>query len=148
MRELILMRHAAAVPATMDASDFERALSGTGRVEAVQAARKLAREASAIDRILYSPAQRARTTADIVAAELEFKPEAMIAMPSLYAATPDTIRDAIVREHGGARLLLVVGHNPGISEFGAEWSGKRGQLPTAGFWRHSFDDEQWQALLR
>lgn len=142
------MRHAAAVPAAIGASDFERALSGSGRVEAVQAARQLAREAPAIDRILYSPAQRTRTTADIVAAELELDPEALIAMPSLYAATPDAIRDAIAREHGGAQLLLVVGHNPGISDVGGEWSGRRGSLATAGFWRFDFDDEQWRALLR
>ena len=148
MPELILMRHAAAVPAAIDASDFERALSGPGRVEAVQAARRLAREAPAIGRVLYSPAQRTRTTADIVVAELALAEEAVVAMPTLYAATPATIRDAIAREHGGARVLLVVGHNPGLSELAGELSARPRQLPTAGFWRGALDEEQWQDLLR
>lgn len=146
MPDLILMRHAAAVPAAVDSSDFERALSGAGRVEAVQAARRLAREAPAIERILYSPAQRTRTTADIVASELALGADALVAMPSLYAAPPETIRDAIAREHGGAQVLLVVGHNPGISELGSELSTRRSHLPTAGFWRATLVDEDWRAL--
>jgi phosphohistidine phosphatase len=148
MPEIILMRHAAAVPAAVDASDFERDLSGPGRVEAVQAARRLAREAPSIERVLYSPAQRTRTTADIVVAELALAPDAVLAMPTLYAASRAAIRDAIAREHGGAQVLLVVGHNPGISELASELSARPRHLPTAGFWRGALAGGDWQALLR
>ena len=148
MAQLILMRHAAAVPATIGASDFERALSGPGRVEAVQAARRLAREAGTIDRVLYSPAQRTGTTAQIVVAELALEPEAVVAAAPLYAASPDTIRAVIAAEHGGAQRLLVVGHNPGISDLASELSGQSTHLPTAGFWRGTLGAGDWQALLR
>lgn len=148
MTELILMRHAAAVQAAIGGGDYERELSGPGRVEAVQAARELPRVAPPIERILYSPAQRTSATARIVAAEQSLGPQAIVAVPSLYAATPATIRAAIAREHGGASVLLVVGHNPGISDFGGELSRQRGHLPTAGYWRVRLDYEEWHALLR
>ncbi len=147
MHELVLMRHAAAVPAAIDGDDFGRPLSGSGRAEALQAAGRLASEAPAIERILYSPAQRTSATAQIVAAEFKLDADALVAVPELYAATPPAIRASIAREHGGARVLLVVGHNPGISEFGAALARQRGHLHTAGYWRHSLDAHGWRRLV-
>lgn len=147
-RELVLMRHADAVPAAIGGQDFERELSRTGRDQARQAARRLAAEAPAVERILYSPAQRTAATAQLVAAELVLPEAALVADRSLYAASPEAIRAAIAGAHGGARVLLVVGHNPGISELAGELSGQLGHLPTAGFQRCVLDDGDWQALLR
>ena len=143
------MRHAAALPAAIGASDFERPLSALGRKEAAQAARRLAAEGLRVDRILVSPARRTSETAQIVATELSLDPEALVEVPALYAATPDAIRTAIAQGHGGADVLLVVGHNPGISEIGGELAGhpSHGHLPTSGFWRLSFDAGAWQALI-
>lgn len=141
------MRHAAALPAAIGASDFERPLSELGRLEAVQSAQRLA-GAAAIECVLFSPARRTSETAQIVAGELSLEPEALVAVPALYAATPAVIRAALVRNHGGARVLLIVGHNPGISELGGELAGlgAHAQLPTAGYWRRALDAQAWQAL--
>jgi phosphohistidine phosphatase len=145
---LILMRHADAVPATIGGQDFERELSKNGREQARQAARQLAAEAPAIGRILYSPAQRTAETARIVAAALGLPDAALMADRSLYAASPATIRAAIADAHGGVNTLLVVGHNPGVSELAGELSGRPGHLPTAGFQRCALDGGDWQQLLR
>jgi len=134
------MRHAAAVPAALGRSDFDRALSGAGRAAAAQAARRLAAAGIALERVLYSPARRTRETAMIVARELELDSAVLAAVPELYSASPPTIREAITRHHGAASVLMVIGHNPGISDFGRELGGgpSRDQLPTAGFWRLPF----------
>ena len=141
------MRHAAALPAGIGAGDFERPLSARGRLEAAQSAPRLAGTAT-IERVLYSPARRTSETAQIIAGALSLAPKALVAVPALYAATPAAIRTAIARDHGGAGVLLVVGHNPGISELGCELAGlgSHAQLPTAGFWRRSLDPHAWQAL--
>jgi len=57
-------------------------------------------------------------------------------------------RIAVGSGHGGARVLLVVGHNPGISELGCELAGlgSHARLPTASFRRRSLDAQSWQAL--
>ena len=150
MQELILMRHAAALPVAIDGSDFERPLSAPGRAAALQAARRLAANCAGIERVLFSPARRTRETAAIVAQELALDTALLHAVPELYAATPRAIRAAIVRDHANAAVLLIVGHNPGLSEFGSQLISRRSRdhLPTAGFWRLPFDASGWQALTR
>jgi phosphohistidine phosphatase SixA len=68
----------------------------------------------------------------------------------LYAASRRAIRATIERLHADASILLVVGHNPGISDFGAELASDLAheQLSTAGFWRLPFDAGAWQQLTR
>ena len=142
------MRHAAAQSAAIGASDFERPLSPVGRHEAARSAQRLAASTASVERVLFSPARRTSETAQIVAGELSLGTQALVAVPALYAATPAAIRAAIARDHGNARVLLVVGHNPGISELGCELGGlgSHAQLPTAGFWRRALDAHAWQAL--
>ena len=108
LHELILMRHADALPAAIDTEDYSRPLSAAGRVAAARTAQKLASGAP-IDCLLYSPAQRTSDTATIVAAELALRPALLAAVPELYLATPLRIREVIAARHGGARTLLVVG---------------------------------------
>ena len=148
MPELILMRHAAALPAAIDASDFERPLSATGRAAAAHSARRLEAEGVKVERILFSPACRSRDTAAIVAKELALDVAVQQELPELYAATPRTIRAAIARYHANAMSLLVIGHNPGLSDFGRKLDGPLSldHLPTAGFWRVRFDAKGWQKL--
>ncbi len=149
MHELILMRHAEALPAAIDADDFTRPLSDAGRLAAARAARKLA-TGTAIERVLYSPAQRTSDTAAIVAKALALGRARLQEVPELYLATPGTVRAAIARGHGHASTLLIVGHNPSLSELGGELAAKfsNAHLATAGFWRLPFDERTWRTLTQ
>ncbi len=150
MAELVLMRHAAALPATLGEADFERLLSASGRAAAAQAARRLATAGLRVQRLLFSPARRTRDTAAIVARELSLEPGTLQSVPELYAAGPHSIRASIQRYHGDAETLMVVGHNPGLSEFGHELDRalSRHHLSTAAFWRLPIDAGSWQRLTR
>jgi phosphohistidine phosphatase len=150
MGELILMRHAAALPGAIGATDFDRVLSAAGRAAAAQAARRLATGNLKVQRLLFSPAQRTRDTASIVARELSLDPAALQSVPELYAASPQSIRASIERYHANAVTLMVIGHNPGLSEFGHELDSGLGRNPlsTAAFWRLPFDAGAWQRLTR
>ncbi len=143
------MRHAQAVPAAIDGDDFARPLADAGRAAAARTARKLAAGA-AIEHVLYSPARRTSDTAAIVASELQLEPARLQEVPELYLATPITLRAAIARWHREAYTLLVVGHNPGLSELGGQLDGKlsHAYLPTADFWRLRLDDNAWQILTQ
>lgn len=101
-----------------------------------------------MERLLYSPAQRARETATIVARELSLATAMLESVPELYGATPQALRETIERLHGGVPILMVVGHNPGISDFGWELASDHSHdhLPTAGFWRLPLDTGRWQLL--
>jgi len=150
VHELILMRHAQAAPAGLGAEDFRRALTPAGRRAAAQAARSLAGADVRIERVLLSPARRTQETAAIVARELKLAESLLQAVPELYAASLAVIRAVIGREHGGARSLLVVGHNPGISELARQLSAQpaSGHLPTAGLRRLPLTDAQWRQLTQ
>jgi phosphohistidine phosphatase len=141
------MRHAEAAPAAREADDFERPLTDAGRVSAARAAKLLAVGAP-IERVLFSPARRTSETAAIVADSLRFEKSALQAVPKLYLATAHRIGAALARWQGSARVILVVGHNPGLSDLGGELSPSHAGtvLRTAAYWRLPLDDAQWLAL--
>jgi phosphohistidine phosphatase len=144
------MRHAQAAPAGMGAEDFTRPLTAAGRRAAAQAARALGAEGVQPDRLLLSPANRTRETAAIVARELKVADSLLQAVPELYAASLAVIRHVIARHHGGAGTLLVVGHNPGISELAGQLSAQQTDehLPTAGLCRLPLTNAQWRQLTQ
>lgn len=157
MGELILMRHAQATPAATDGDDFSRPLTTQGRLDATAAAQRLSAARVPIRRIILSPARRTVETAALVAAVFKLDDTQQHEVSELYLATPAALRVAaqrFVSEHhlksesseasfGVVRpgALLIIGHNPGLSEFGGELERNlRDQhLPTAGFWRVPFD---------
>jgi phosphohistidine phosphatase len=148
VHELILMRHAHAAPASRDTEDFARPLTDAGRISAARAAKLLAVGAP-IERVLYSPAARTSETAMIVARSLSLDPSALQAVPKLYLATAHLIGAALARWQGSARVILVVGHNPGVSDLGGELSPSHAGsiLQTAAYWRLPLDEAAWLALV-
>jgi phosphohistidine phosphatase SixA len=112
MRELILLRHAHADAATANQSDAARGLSATGREEARAAGDWLRQHGLHPDRVLCSPATRARETltvlGDIGAGEIYEE-------AGIYEASPGTLA-ALVDANRDAERLLLVGHNPGIEQ--------------------------------
>ncbi|SEI73618.1 SixA phosphatase family protein [Frateuria terrea] len=112
MQELILLRHAEALPAATGGDDRSRTLSPRGEQEALAAGRWLASHGARPDRVLCSPAERARHTADL--AMRAMTPDASIGLSEdVYEATPGELL-ALLDQHADARCVLLVGHNPGI----------------------------------
>ena len=112
MQELILLRHAEALPAPAGADDRDRALSPHGEQEAQAAGRWLAEHGARPDRVLSSPATRTRRTAELAARAIA--PGAAIGIAAeIYDATPGELL-ALLDQHADARSVLLVGHNPGI----------------------------------
>jgi phosphohistidine phosphatase SixA len=112
MHELILLRHAEAQPLTPGGEDRERPLTGRGVQEAQAAGRWLASHGARPDRVLCSPAQRARHTAELALTALD-QPPAIELADEIYDATPGELM-ALLDQHADADTLLLAGHNPGI----------------------------------
>ena len=116
MRELILLRHAHAEPATTGQSDLDRPLSPQGLAEAEAAARWLKEKGLVPDRVLCSPARRARETMEAVLEELGYVEQRL--EERIYEATPGTLA-GVADQHREAERLLLVGHNPGLEQLAA-----------------------------
>jgi phosphohistidine phosphatase len=146
-RRLTLLRHAKSSwdDATLD--DFDRPLNARGQRDAPVMGRRLLARGARPTLILTSPAVRARKTAQIVARELGYPREFLQREPDLYLATPDTILDVVARQDDSFRDILVVGHNPGLTELANRlMDGSLDNLPTCGVMVFGFDLPGWEAL--
>lgn len=114
-RRLILMRHATA--GSTAGRDHDRPLTARGHDEAKQMGDWLRAEGLRPDRVLVSTARRCRETWQAVAIGLgESAPSAAAVdfEDPLYNASLDGLL-AAVRQTEGAKTLLLIAHNPGIS---------------------------------
>jgi phosphohistidine phosphatase len=114
MRRLLLLRHAKADrPPQTD--DGDRPLTERGTAAARLMGGYMARHGLVPDRVLCSPSLRTRETLAGMAAQW---PDAAktIYDERLYMAGPQTILAVIAEEGGGAKTLMVIGHNPGLHE--------------------------------
>jgi len=116
MKRLTLMRHADARWNDPALPDLERPLNRRGAAAAEAMARRLLALELVPDLLLASPARRTRQTAEIVARELSLAPRRVVHEETLYlASAPDMLELA---QRTGPRIahLLIIAHNPGVSE--------------------------------
>jgi len=111
MRELILLRHAHAEPATPGQADLDRPLSPVGLAEAEAAGKWLKDNNLLPDCVLCSPARRTRETLEAVLAAIGYVEKRL--EDRIYEATPGTLA-ALVDERRDLDRVLIVGHNPGL----------------------------------
>src|SRR5690349_20367351 len=128
-RRLVLLRHAKS--AWPDGTpDRKRPLTARGRRDASAAGQWLRAHLPGLDAVACSPAQRARETWALVAAELADPPEAAFD-DELYGAPPDALVDVVVALPDDVATALLVGHNPGLAEVVELLSGERAEMRTA-----------------
>ncbi len=132
LREVILLRHAHAEPADTGQADFDRPLSPHGLAEADAAGRWLLEQRLVPDRVLCSPARRARETLEAILGLTGYVEQRL--EPCIYEATSGTLAD-LLDGHRDVERLLLVGHNPGLERLVALMhSGQSGYyrgMPTA-----------------
>lgn len=145
MKRLTLMRHANAQWKDPQLADFDRPLNRRGHSEAEAVARRLIELRLVPKLMLVSPAHRAQQTAAVVVRELGMPARSLRTEESLYLA-PATEILRLVRATG-PRIshLMVVGHNPGISEIAHLLAPTSliGDMTTAAMCSMTFDARSW-----
>jgi phosphohistidine phosphatase len=118
--ELYLLRHAdAGDPMAWKRGDASRPISEKGEKQARALAKFLAKADFAPDSIVSSPKVRARQTAELVADAIKAKVRVDNRLGGLEDL--ETLSD-VVTEAGGRRVV-VVGHDPDLSELAAALTG-------------------------
>ncbi|WP_417588759.1 SixA phosphatase family protein [Pararhodobacter oceanensis] len=113
-KRLILTRHAKSSWDDPTTPDHDRPLNERGKAAAADLGAWLASRGYQPEEVLCSDAARTHETWSGVAPELEGAPEVTL-KPALYHAGPDVMM-AVLR-HAKADTVMMIGHNPGISEF-------------------------------
>ena len=94
--------------------------------------------------IISSPAARAWTTARLIAEHISYPTEFLQRENKLYLASVDDLLDVVVAQDNGFNSLLIVGHNPGLTNFANFLSpGLTDNLPTAGVVSVQIDRDDW-----
>jgi phosphohistidine phosphatase len=148
MLRLTLVRHAKTEPAHPGQEDWDRVLEARGQRDAPEMGRRLKHQQPKPDRVLSSPAVRAIATATIMARELGVTASKVIQDERLYLAGPKVMLQVIRELGGNAGHLMIVGHNPGITEFADRISSERSidNMPTGAFYTLEFDIDEWTDL--
>ena len=144
MKILTLVRHAKSSWKHTSLRDRERPLNKRGQRDAPVMGKRLHEHGIRPSLIVSSPAKRAWTTAKIFARELSYPVEFLQRDDNLYLASVDRILDVIVSQDEGFNSLMIVGHNPGFTDFANFLSpGLTHNLPTAGVVSVSINQDHW-----
>ena len=144
MKILTLVRHAKSSWNHPDLSDRQRPLNARGERNAPDMGQRIVAHGIRPSLIITSPATRAWTTAKIIAAEIGYPAEFLQREDSLYLASLDDLLDTVVAQDAGFNNLMVVGHNPGMTEFANFLiPGLTNNLPTAGVVSVQIDQDDW-----
>ena len=144
MKILTLVRHAKSSWKDSSLSDRDRPLNKRGKHDAPEMGRRIAAAGIRPSLIVSSPAVRAWTTARIIANEIGYPREFLQRDNSLYLASVNGILDVIVAQDNGFHSLMLVGHNPGFTDFANYLvPGLTNNIPTAGVVSVQLDTDNW-----
>ncbi len=129
-RRLIVLRHAKAVGAGPGGGDHGRHLEAQGRREAAEVGLLLGAHGWMPDRVVSSDSQRTRETWEAVAPALSSSVTADFDA-RLYLADVEQIESILSGMDEACRTVLVLGHNPGLSDAVTRWTGIPVDLATS-----------------
>ncbi len=132
MRTWLILRHAQAQAQSASGEDADRVLTEKGEEDAISAGEWIWENNITIDRVISSPASRARRTAELVTEYARAPIPEMVA--DIYHATPGTLMQLL--DEAGKGTTLLIGHNPGVEQLLALLvEGRSGEfrgMPTTG----------------
>jgi phosphohistidine phosphatase len=140
MKTILLLRHAKSDWGNPGLADFDRPLAKRGRKDAPRMGEVLALFDCVPDRILASPALRAKQTTEMVAEACGYKKSIQWEDP-FYGGTSEDLIAALQRLPNSLERVMLVGHNPTMEETAAdllaptpdEWNDEWSlRIPTAG----------------
>jgi len=134
MKTILAVRHAKSDWGTPFEKDFDRPLNERGKSDAPRMAQRIAEKNCVPDLIISSTANRALSTARLMAKEWNFPMDRFIQEPELYHASPETIHRCLKKHiQDSHQRVMFVCHNPGITEFVNAFSNLRtDNVPTCG----------------
>ena len=144
MKTLTIVRHAKSSWKDASLRDRDRPLNKRGKGDAPEMGRRIHEAGIRPSLIISSPAVRAWKTAKAVADAINYPREFLQKEDALYLASVDRILDVLVAQDNRFNNILLVAHNPGLTEFANFLvPGLTNNLPTAGVVSVEIDQDDW-----
>jgi len=129
MKTLYLLRHGKSSWKDETLPDVERPLNGRGRRASQTVGAFLKREKIIPDLVLSSSAIRARQTTDIVMETAKLRTDLRFD-ERIYEAGAQRLLEVVRQIEKSKKIVLLVGHNPGMEEFLTVLTGAVDTMPT------------------
>ncbi len=145
MKTLLILRHAKSSWDDPGLSDFERPLNDRGRRTAPFMGELMKRKGLKPEMIISSPAERAKTTAELVKDAADSHAEIRYDQ-RIYEAGPQALRQVVSELDNTYEAAMIVGHNPGIEGFIRFLTGQLEPMPTAALAVISLSTDAWDRI--
>ena len=145
MKTLLLMRHAKSSWGNPSLSDHDRPLNKRGEKACRTMGTFLSQQNRVPDKIICSTAKRARETVTGLLETLSIECE-IVYTRALYLADVDTMLEQLHPLSIEFRVVMLVGHNPGMDEFLEVICNEPEHMPTAAIAEIRFNISSWQEL--
>ncbi len=148
MKTLLIIRHAKSSWDNINTPDIDRPLNDRGKKDAPAMARKLIKAGIRVNRLVSSPARRARHTAELVAREFNMEEKDIVILNELYHAQPATFLQVIAGLDDGDNTVALFSHNPGITAFVNTLSSVRlDNMPTCAVFAVKCGSPKWSEFF-
>ncbi len=151
MKYLYLVRHAKSSWDFPELSDFDRPLNKRGKSNAPDMGLRLAARDLELDVIISSPANRAITTSQMLAEQLDFSRENIMHDDGVYHATGYALVELITALPDNFKSVMMVGHNPGFTDLANYFKEPDyyiGNVPTCGVVAIEFALNHWTEVSK
>ncbi|MDA3820049.1 MAG: histidine phosphatase family protein [Candidatus Delongbacteria bacterium] len=146
MKTITFIRHAKS-DRKQDVPDFERPLNDRGKNDAPLMGQVIKSDFILPDLIISSPANRAKTTARLIAAEIGYAEQEILYLENLYFADTETFLSIIRDMENNFESIYMISHNPGITYIVSRTSDTRlDHMPTCGVSQIKFDVSSWSDI--
>ena len=143
MKTLFLVRHAKSSWDDPALPDRDRPVNERGLRDVAMMGKRLAKRNVKPDVILSSPAVRALTTAEHLAKALGIKRKDIVVIDRLYAAPAEALLDVIQGLGNAPECVMLVAHNPGLTELTHDFSSEITDMPTCAIAEFRFAASSW-----
>lgn len=143
MKTLYLMRHARASKDVYGITDIDRPLLLEGVEDSQRISERLKDMKVIVRHIVSSPAKRAIETATIVAKSFGISRESILIYDELYKPDIPAFEDCIFSLPDDWDHVMLVSHNPGISDFSDSLIEFEESMSTGSIISISFNMERW-----
>ncbi|MBZ0185705.1 MAG: histidine phosphatase family protein [Candidatus Obscuribacterales bacterium] len=145
MLKLFLLRHAKSSWANTNLDDLDRPLNERGELASLLMGRVMRKLKIEPDLVICSPSKRTRQTLALLLESAEIEPEINFE-DKVYEASLGDLRKILSRQKTEHGVILMVGHNPGMSILLSDLTGEAEHFPTAALAGIDLDIDDWSEV--
>lgn len=148
-KTLYLARHAKSDWDSPSSSDFDRCLNQRGLQDAAMMGKRLAKSNISPELIISSSAIRAKITAQLIASEIGYEGSHIKLVDDIYEAYVDDLERVIHGIDNELNHVMLVGHNPGMTELVNWLTGSHiSNIPTGGIATLQASSGNWKGFIK